>query len=105
MLYFKTKEITIDQVILPKRDINSLTMSKMDRAWAVNEQQLGTRTSKYSEGTQHVIHILDAKYEEADLQSVVGTNCTHRSLQDQNKYWSCSWNLRNYLMEHWGLEN
>ncbi len=29
--------------------------------------------------------ILDAKYEKADLQSVVSANCTHLSLPDQNK--------------------
>ena len=32
-----------------------------------------------------MIHILDAKYEKADLQSVVDTNCPHLSLPDQNK--------------------
>ena len=29
-------------------------------------------------------NILDAKYEKADLPSIVSTNCTHLSLQDQN---------------------
>ena len=33
---FQTKEITIDEIILPMRDINSLTNSKMEKAWAVN---------------------------------------------------------------------
>eukprot|EP00804_Cyclotella_cryptica_P029200 CCRYP_005341-RC/>CCRYP_005341-RC protein AED:0.41 eAED:0.42 QI:0/0/0/1/0/0/3/0/475 len=37
------------------------------------------------EATQHAVHILDAKYEKADLQSVVDNNCPHLSLQDQNK--------------------
>ena len=37
------------------------------------------------EATQHAIHILDAKYEKADLQSVVDTNCPYLSLPDQNK--------------------
>eukprot|EP00804_Cyclotella_cryptica_P026180 CCRYP_009767-RA/>CCRYP_009767-RA protein AED:0.33 eAED:0.33 QI:0/0/0/1/0/0/3/0/304 len=32
-----------------------------------------------------IFHILDAKYKKADLQSVVSTNCTHLSRQDQNK--------------------
>ena len=36
VLDFRTKEITIDEIILPMRDINSLTTSKMERAWAVN---------------------------------------------------------------------
>ena len=37
------------------------------------------------QATKRVVHILDAKYGKADLQSVVSTNCTHISLQDQNK--------------------
>ncbi len=37
------------------------------------------------EATKQVVHILDNKYEKADLQSVVSPNCTHLSLQDQNK--------------------
>ena len=37
------------------------------------------------EATQRVVHILDAKYEKTDLPSVVSANCTHLSLQDQNK--------------------
>eukprot|EP00804_Cyclotella_cryptica_P026694 CCRYP_007935-RA/>CCRYP_007935-RA protein AED:0.20 eAED:0.20 QI:0/-1/0/1/-1/1/1/0/114 len=36
------------------------------------------------EGTQRVVKILDANYKKADLQSIVSTNCTHLSLQDQN---------------------
>ena len=36
VLDFRTKDITIDDIILPMRDINSLTMSKMESAWTVN---------------------------------------------------------------------
>ena len=32
-----------------------------------------------------MVHSLDTKYDKANLQSVVSTNCTHLSLQDQNK--------------------
>ena len=35
--------------------------------------------------TEQAVNNLDAKYENADLQSVVRTNCSHFSLQDQNK--------------------
>ena len=66
------------------RDINSLTTSKMERAWAVNNSMVQEPLSMHEE-TLRVVHILDAKYEKADLQSVVSTNCTHLSLQDQNK--------------------
>ena len=32
VLDFQTKEITIDEIILPMRDINSLTTSTLERA-------------------------------------------------------------------------
>ncbi len=40
VLDFQTKGITIDHVILPMRDINSLTLSNMDRARAVNNSMV-----------------------------------------------------------------
>ena len=35
--------------------------------------------------TNRVVHILDANYEKADLQSVVRDNCKHLALHEQNK--------------------
>ena len=65
------------------RDINSLTTSTMESTWAVNNSMVQNFQST-QEATQWVVHILDAKYEKADLQSIVSANCTHISLQDQN---------------------
>ena len=84
VLDFRTKEITIDEIILPMRDVNSLTKSTMDKAWAVNNS-MAQEPNSTQEATQRVVHILDAKYEKADLQSVVSTNFTHLSLPDQNR--------------------
>ena len=76
VLDFQTKEITIDEIILPMRDINSLTTSNLESTWAVNNSMVqGTH-----EATQRVVHILDAKYEKAHLQSVVSTKCTYLRL-------------------------
>jgi hypothetical protein len=82
-LDFQTKEITFDETILPIRDINSLTKSKMEKAWVVNNRT-AHEPSSMQEATQQVVHILDL-YEKADLQSVVSTNCTHLRLPNQNK--------------------
>jgi hypothetical protein len=79
VLEFQTKELTIDDVILLMKDINSLTMSTMDKAWAVNNSMAHKLKSK-QEVTQCVVHILYAKYEKADLQSVNSNNCTHLHL-------------------------
>ena len=37
------------------------------------------------EATDQVVHIWDAKYEKADLQSVFSVNCTHLSPSQQEK--------------------
>ena len=66
------------------RDINSLTTSKMEKAWTVNNS-MAHEPQSTQEATKRVVHIVDTKYEKADLQSVVSTNCTPLSLQDQNK--------------------
>ena len=66
------------------KDINCLTTSKMERAWTVNNS-MAHKPNSMQEVAERVVHILDTKYEKADLQSVVRANCTNLSLQDQNK--------------------
>ena len=79
------KEITIDEIILPMRDINKLSnSSKIENAWSVNHNMVHEPKTT-AKATQPVIHIFDVIYEKADLQSVVDTNCPHLSLPDQNK--------------------
>ena len=65
------------------RDVNSQTMSKMKKAWAVNNS-MAHKPHSMQEATQRVVHILYTKYEKADLQTVVSANCTHLYLQEQN---------------------
>ena len=57
VLDFWTNEIIIDEIILPMRDINSLTMSNMDRAWAANTSMAHAPQST-QEAMQQVVHIL-----------------------------------------------
>ncbi len=68
------------------RGINKLSnSSKIEKAWSTNHNIVNEPQST-EEATQSSIHILDAKYKKADLQSVVDTNCPHLSLPDQNKF-------------------
>ena len=68
LLEFWTKEITIDEIILPMRDINNLsTSSKIEKAWSVNYSMIHDPQST-EEATQCAIHILDAKYDKADVE-------------------------------------
>ena len=44
------------------KDINSLTTSKMEKAWTVNNSMAHEPHSMH-EATKQIVHILDAKYE------------------------------------------
>ncbi len=55
-----TKEMMIDEIILTMGYINSLTMSKMERAYTVNNIMPHKPWNKH-EATQRVARILDAK--------------------------------------------
>ena len=85
VLDFRTSEIEIDHISLPMRDINKLQQkSKIDRAWAVNNSVRMINEPKSTEElTDRAIKILDAKYEKADLPSIVENNCLHLSLQQR----------------------
>ena len=84
-LDFKNKEITIDEIILPMRDINKLQgKTKLNRAWAVNNRLLHDPQST-SQETERSVKILDAKYEKAELPEVLKNNCAHLSAKDQQK--------------------
>jgi hypothetical protein len=70
---FKTKTITIDEIILPMRNIKSLTnKSKVKEAWALSNT-LSHEPISTEQATQRAMKILDASYKKADLQAVVDT--------------------------------
>jgi hypothetical protein len=75
VLDFKAKSITIDEIILPMRNIDYLiNKSKVKEAWAISNA-LAHEPISTELATQRAVKILDANYTKADLQAVV-TNCT-----------------------------
>ena len=50
--------------------------------------------------TNCVVHILDANYEKADLQSVVRDNCKHLALHEQNKLLDLLTEYEDHLTVH-----
>ena len=82
VLDFWTKEITLDEISLPIRDINKLeTHTQIEKYWSLNNSiyQENTKEPQSTlEATKHLIQILDAKYEKADLRAIT-ENCTHLS--------------------------
>jgi hypothetical protein len=64
VLNFQAKEIDIDDIIFPMRDIIKLsTRAKIERVWIANNNVMIHEPKSTLEATQRVVKILDAKYE------------------------------------------
>ncbi len=84
ILNFRDKMVTIDEVILPMRNINNLQGSSMLRALR-HIHSLAMEPQSTQGATKCAMQILDAKYSKAYLQSVVRDNCKHLSANQQKK--------------------
>ncbi len=76
---FREKTITIDEILLPMRNINNLHLkTSISRALKLNtsfsQEPASTRGA-----TKRVVEILDAKYAKTDLPAIVRDNCKHPS--------------------------
>ena len=76
--------ITIDEVKLPMQNINYLQGSSTLRALRLNHS-LAMEPQSTQDATKHVTWILDAKYQKADLLSIVRDNCKNLSANQQKK--------------------
>ena len=90
VLDFRTKEITLDEISLPMRDIRNLrTRAAADRAWTVNNsiyQSTSKEPQSTLEATKRLIEILDAKYEKANHRAITGDDClNHLSATEKDK--------------------
>ncbi len=83
-LKFRDKMITIDEIILPMRNINNLQGSSILCALKHNHS-LAMEPQSTQDATQHATQILDAKYSKADLQLVVRDNRKHLNANQQKK--------------------
>jgi hypothetical protein len=84
VLDFKERTITIDYILLPMRNINNLQLkSSISRALKFNSN-FAQEPESTQNATKHVVEILDAKYDKADLLSIVKNDCVHLSTPHQN---------------------
>ncbi len=81
---FRDKMITIDEVILPMRNINNLQGSSMLQVLR-HIHSLAMEPQSTQDANECAMWILDAKYRKADLQSVVRDNCKHLSANQKKK--------------------
>ncbi len=84
ILDFKDKMIAVYEVKLPMQNINYLQGSSTLRVLRLNHS-LAMESQNTQDATKRVTRILDAKYQKADLQSIVRDNCKHLSVDQQKK--------------------
>ncbi len=82
---FKEKTIQINKILLPMRNIANLQFKhSITRALRHNtclaQEPISTRSA-----TKHGVEIVDAKYEKADLQTIVRENYSHLQASDREK--------------------
>ncbi len=84
-LDFQEKTIAIDEILLPMRNIlNPQLNSRITRALRESTGFAQEQISTCSK-TKHVVEILDAKYEKADLPAIIWENCLHLNASDREK--------------------
>ena len=81
VLNFDDNTITIDQHKLPMRSHNSLRdTKKLNMQFKPLLEPKSTR-----DATSRTVQILDAKYEKADLPSIIAEHCKHLTVHQRNK--------------------
>jgi hypothetical protein len=84
MLDFKERTITIDDILLPMRNINNLQLKpSISRVLKLNSS-FAQEPASTRNATKRVVEIFDAKYDRADLPSIVKNNCAHLSTSHRN---------------------
>ncbi len=77
VLDFKERTITIDEILLPMRNINNLQLKpSISRVLKLN-YGFAQEPASTGNATKCVVEILDAKYDKANLPSIVKNNCMH----------------------------
>jgi hypothetical protein len=78
-LDLKEKTITINEILLPMKNINNLQIKPSISSVLKQNTCLAQESVSTCNATKHVVEILDAKYDKADLSSIVQNNCAHLS--------------------------
>ncbi len=81
---FKERTITIDDILLPMRNINNLQLKPSISSALKLNSSFAQEPASTRNATKRVVKILDAKYDKADLPSIVENNCLHLSTSHCN---------------------
>ena len=96
-LDFQEKTITIDKILLPMQNIAKLQLKpRITRALRENtcfaQEPFSTRSA-----TKHMVKILDAKYEKADLPAIIRENCSDLTASGREKLLSVLLKIKLHL--------
>ncbi len=81
---FKERTITIDDILLPMRNINNLQLKpSISRVLKLNTS-FAQEPASTGNATKRVVEILDAMYDKADLPRIVQNNWAHLSTSHRN---------------------
>ncbi len=80
VLDFKERTITIDEILLPVRNINNLQLKPSISRVLKLDSSFAQEPESTCNATKRIVEILGAKYDKADLPSIVKNNCTHLSI-------------------------
>jgi hypothetical protein len=84
-LDFQERTITIDEILLPMRNITNLQLKpRITRVFRENTCFAQEPISTHSE-TKRVVEIVDAKYEKLDLPAIIRENCSHLRASNREK--------------------
>ncbi len=84
-LDFQERTITMDNILLPMRNITNLQLkSRITRALRETPVMLKSQLA-LAISTKRVVDIADAKYEKADLPAIIRQNCSHLTASDREK--------------------
>ncbi len=76
---FKESTITIDEILLPMRNINNLQLKpSISRVLKLNSS-FAQESTITRNATKRIVEILEAKYGKADLPGIIKNNCAHLS--------------------------
>jgi hypothetical protein len=82
ILDFWTKEITIDEIPLPMRDIkNQRSRAAANKVWTMNiciDQNMSNKLQSTLKATKCLPEILDVNYEKANLRAITKEECLNQ---------------------------
>ncbi len=90
-LDFKERTITVDEILLPMRNINNLQLKpSISRAPKLNSS-FAQEPESTRNATKCIVDILGTKCDKADLPSIVKNNCAHLSMPHHNLLLALPW--------------